>query len=171
VLSPGGALAGPSLVVQVALAAQTTVLLPSTGQTAQLTVLVHRVADPVGTSVLEGTSTNRGSDTTSVELPARRPTTHSSNDNAMRQLRCATFAIAYWYFLSIDFVTVPNTPAWQLCNVFIPLKHVTTQTPTAECMKGCNVRCTQAISMSHVITCSALCPPIPNAQLIPDSAP
>ena len=52
VLFPGGALAGASLVVQVPLAAQTTVLLASTGQTTQLTVLVHGVADPVGTSVL-----------------------------------------------------------------------------------------------------------------------
>jgi hypothetical protein len=42
----------------VALAAQAAVLLAGAGEAAQLAVLVHGVADPVGASVLQGS--NRG---------------------------------------------------------------------------------------------------------------
>lgn len=53
---------GACLVVVVALAPQPTVCLASTGQATQLTVLVHRVADPVGTRILQ--AARDGSNTT-----------------------------------------------------------------------------------------------------------
>ena len=52
-LLPCAALGGAGLVVVVALPAQPTVLLTRGGQTAQLAVLVHRVADPVDAGVLK----------------------------------------------------------------------------------------------------------------------
>lgn len=60
VLAPHGAAAGAGLVVEVALAHQAAVLLAGAGQAALLAVLVHGVADPVDTGVLQGKAGGAG---------------------------------------------------------------------------------------------------------------